>query len=205
MTTQRLEAFSDGVFAVAITLLALDVRLPQLPPGAGEKELYAAAMAMAPKFLTYVMTFILVGMFWVAHHRIFASIAHVDRPLLWFNLILLLWICLVPLSAAAFSGYMQMRTPIIIYGLNVIFIGQSLFAIWHYACSRKLIHPDTSRELIRLSYWRILIGTPIYLVGIAVSFWLPALSAAIYLLALVMYLLPGRIDDHFKGPRVGHS
>ena len=198
MTTQRLEALSDGVFAVAITLLALDVRVPQLPAGATETALYDAVLALAPKFFTYLMTFVLVGMFWIAHHRMFATIRDVDRALLWLNVNLLLWICLLPLSASALGAYIGYRTSVILYGLNVILIGQSLFAIWHYACTRHLLQPHTDPELIRLSYWRILIGSPIYLLGIAISFWKPRVSPWVYFAALILYLLPGRIDRHFS-------
>ncbi len=198
MTTQRLEALSDGVFAVAITLLALDVRVLQLPVGATETALYDAVLALAPKFFTYLMTFVLVGMFWIAHHRMFTAIQHVDRALLWFNINLLLWICLLPLSASALGAYHGYRTSVIIYGLNVILVGQSLFGIWYYVCTRGLLHPHTDPELIRLSYWRILVGSPIYLLGIAISFWNPRVSSWVYLAALIMYLLPGKIDRHFS-------
>ncbi len=197
MTTQRLEAFSDGVFAVAITLLALDVRLPVLPASATDEELYRAVLALAPKLVTYFLTFVLVGMFWIAHHRVFAAIRRVDRAMLWLNLILLLWICLVPLSAAALSAHPYTRTGVTVYGLNVICIGISLFSVWHHACRKKLLHPQTDPGFIRLSYYRTMVGTPVYAVAVAVSFWSPKVSCVIFFFALIMYLVPGQVDRYF--------
>jgi uncharacterized membrane protein len=98
LTTQRLEAFSDGVFAVAITLLAFDIHLPSLAADVTNEALYHALLALAPKLYSYVVSFVLVGMFWVAHHNIFAIIGRTDRLLQWLNLFVLLWVCLLPFS-----------------------------------------------------------------------------------------------------------
>lgn len=197
MTTQRLEAFSDGVFSVAITILAFDVRLPALPDPLSEDRLAAALVALGPKLLSYVMSFVLVGMFWIAHHRIFQAIRRLDRGLMWLNLIFLLWIGLLPFSAATYGGHIAMRSAAVVYGANVILIGQTLFWLWRYACSKKQIAVNITPEYVRLTNLRILSGTPAYLLGIGCAFADAHYSLWVYVAALTLYLIPARIDKHY--------
>jgi uncharacterized membrane protein len=198
LTTQRLEAFSDGVFAVAITLLAFELRLPSLPPNIDDSELYRALLALAPRFYSYLVSFVLVGMFWVAHHNIFVAIERPDRPLMWMNLVTLLWVCLLPFSATTLGAYPGLRSAAIFYGLNLMLIGQSLFWMWRYACHRRFILQDLGPELIRMINRKILLGSPLYAAGIAAAFWDPRISSTIYVMAILVYILPSKLDRHLR-------
>ena len=100
---ERLLAFSDGVFAVVITLLVLDLRLPEV--GHGDAEMLEALRSMAPKLFIFVFTFIIVGMGWLGHHRKFSYVRQVDGRLLWLNLIYLLAGCLVPFASGVLSEH----------------------------------------------------------------------------------------------------
>jgi uncharacterized membrane protein len=204
LTTQRLEAFSDGVFAVAITILAFDVHLPGLGAEVTNEGLYRALLALAPKLYSYAVSFVLVGMFWVAHHNIFAIIQRTDRPLQWLNLVVLLWVCLLPFSATTLGSYPALRTAVVFYGLNLLLIGQSLFWLWRYACYRELIRANVDAAFLKLVNTRILLGTPLYLVGIAAAYWNPQVASTIYVLAVAMYIKPSKLDHHF-GRRGGED
>lgn len=96
LNTHRIEAFSDGVFAVAITLLVLNLQVPQLAASAVSRELVAKLIELWPKLLIYVLSFVIVGIYWVAHHNSFHYIERSDRTLLWLNLLLLLCIVFIP-------------------------------------------------------------------------------------------------------------
>jgi len=198
LTTQRLEAFSDGVFAVAITLLAFDIHLPSLEADVTNEGLYHALLALAPKLYSYAVSFVLVGMFWVAHHNIFAIIGRTDRLLQWLNLFVLLWVCLLPFSATTLGSYPALRTAVVLYGLNLLLIGQSLFWLWRYACHRKLLRAKVDPDFLKLVNQRILLGTPLYLLGISVAYWNPQVSSSIYVLAVVLYIKPSKLDHHFR-------
>lgn len=96
LSTARMEAFSDGVFAVAITLLVLTLEVPQIADSVVTSELWPKLLELWPKLLSYVLSFLLVGIYWVAHHNTFHYITGTDRTLLWLNLLLLLCIVFIP-------------------------------------------------------------------------------------------------------------
>src|SRR5215469_15788500 len=114
----RIEALTDGVFAVAMTLLVLDIRVPELQPLA-TAELPLKLLSLWPKFLSYTISFVILGVYWVGHHVQLSFIRRADRPLLWINILFLLWVALVPFSTALLSEYATTRIAIAIYGANL--------------------------------------------------------------------------------------
>src|SRR5215472_15319593 len=123
LSTTRLEAFSDGVFAVAITLLVLNLQVPQIT---AISELVPRLVELWPKLLSYVLSFVLVGIYWVAHHNTFHYIKRSDRNLLWLNILLLLCIVFIPFPTALLGQYPELRVSIIIYGGIAIVVGQGV-------------------------------------------------------------------------------
>src|SRR4051795_5303567 len=103
MTTNRLEAFSDGVFAIAITLLVLEIHVPEDP----EHGLARALLHQWPSYASYVVSFFVIGVIWINHHAVFEHLARADRPLMGLNLFLLLWIVLIPWSTDLMATYMR--------------------------------------------------------------------------------------------------
>src|SRR3954452_9948711 len=103
MTTNRLEAFSDGVFAIAITLLVLEIHVPEHP----EEGLARALVDQWPSYASYVVSFFVIGIIWINHHAIFDHLVRADRALLFVNLLLLLWIGLLPWPTSVLGTYMQ--------------------------------------------------------------------------------------------------
>lgn len=113
--SDRLLAFSDGVFAVAITLLVIDLHLPAIPPDSGEAALLAALWDMVRKLLVFAFTFLIVGMSWLGHHRKFTYIDRVDGWLLWMNLLYLLTICLIPFASSVLAEHGSSRAAFALY------------------------------------------------------------------------------------------
>lgn len=113
---ERLLAFSDGVFAVAITLLVIDLRLPPIPAGGADAALTDALLGMEPKLFIFGLTFIIVGMSWLGHHRKFSYIGRVDNRLLWLNLIYLMTLSLIPFATSVLSEHSS-RIGFMVYGL----------------------------------------------------------------------------------------
>ncbi len=143
LSTNRLEAFSDGVFAVAITLLVLNLQIPQL---ATVSELVPKLGALWPKLLSYALSFVIVGIYWVAHHNTFHYIKRSDRNLLWLNILLLLCIVFLPFPTALLGQYPEQQVSVIIYAGTLVLTGLVLQALWWYATSRyRLVERSDNR------------------------------------------------------------
>jgi uncharacterized membrane protein len=205
LTTQRLEAFSDSVFAVAITLLAFELRLPELGASPSDRSLVDAFLSLGPQVYSYAVTFVLVGMYWIAHHHIYSLIRYVDRPLQWMNVFHLLWVCLLPVTATTMGKYPALRSAGVAYGANLLLIWLTLLAMWRYAIHRRLVEPDTDPELVRVLTLRIVWGGVLYGLGIAASFLDPRAGSIVYTLTLLVYMIPSRVDRHLTANRISRE
>jgi TMEM175 potassium channel family protein len=180
----RLEAFSDGVIAVAITLLALDLRVA----GVGHGPLLAQLTHHWPAFAAYVVSFLTIGIIWVNHHALFANVARVDRPLLFANLALLFFVVAIPFATATMAEYLtsggsNARVAMALYGLVFEGMGLSFAALFEWVLRRGLtVHP-VPLSARRAARWRFSIGALAYAVGIAVAF--VSAPAALVIIGLV--------------------
>lgn len=194
----RIEALTDGVFAVAMTLLVLDIKVPEFQQPLTTAELAMKLFALWPKFLSYTISFVILGVYWVGHHVQLSFIRRADRPLLWINIFFLLWVALVPFSTAVLSEYPKMQLAIAVYGANLIAIGLTLALHRGYATKEnRHVDPDIHPGLVRAAMGRTLMGPCVYIIAIGLSFLRAEVSLALYALVPVLYILPGRIDIHW--------
>lgn len=196
----RVEALCDGIFAIAMTLLILEIKVPVLHGDVDvSAKLPGAFLALWPKFMCYVISFVTLGVYWVAHHLHFMTIRKADRNLLWINILFLMAISLVPFTTAFAGEYMHERLPVILYGANMILIGVVLQLHWWYATSgHRLINPDTPSALIKTVEQVILMGSVAYLAAIGLVFINPVWSMVAYSLVNLLYIVPGGIHLHLK-------
>jgi TMEM175 potassium channel family protein len=192
MSTRRLEAFSDGVFAIAITLLVLEIRVPE---HAGDDLAHELA-SQWPSYLAYVVSFLVIGIIWMNHHAVIDHLREADRPLMAFNLFLLLSIGLIPWPTRLVAEYMREggdpeRVAALVYAGTMTMMGFAFGLLWSYASrGRRLLGSDLSDAEIRHRTRRFTIGAPIYGLSILVAlFSAPACLAIIAALA-VYYALP---------------
>lgn len=167
---ERLIFFSDAVFAIAITLLALEIRLPS---DAGEMDnaaLLSALLAIWPKYLSYCISFLVIGIYWLSHHRFFRFIKRYDGRLLFINLLLLLLVAFVPFPSAVI-GENGNRTGTIFYALTMIAVGLLAALLWWYAAAggRLLERPLAPAPFWRLMF-RSLIAPAVFLLSIPLAF-----------------------------------
>ncbi len=188
MLKTRLESFSDGVFAIAITLLALGVRLPDAAPPS-DAALAATLVALVPSLLTYVFTFLVVGVFWVAHHRIFALAKRPDATLMWVNIVYLMAVAIIPVPAAILARTPLFRSAILFY-TGTLFVVSSLHFVFlaHIYHHPDLREPHFTRALLRMARRTALVGPCCYLCAAVSSFFAPALSFTFVLAALAFYI-----------------
>jgi len=125
MPTSRIEAFSDGVFAIVVTLLVLWIQVPQLQGSDISLALSTALRGMLPKFLSYALSFVIACVWWVAHHHLFALLTRSDRGLLWLNSLFLFWLASVPFPTALLGDYPRERIAVVAYGAVMLMAGLS--------------------------------------------------------------------------------
>jgi uncharacterized membrane protein len=164
---ERIAALSDGVFAVAMTLLVLDLRAPAAAAVHDEVELARALLALLPNLLVYLMSFLTLGIFWVGQQTQLTHFARCDRDLAWIQLGFLFAVSVMPFSTALMAAFITYRVALAIYWLNVVLLGAILYASWHCAIRHGLLKDDlpplTSTAMIR----RIVVAQALYAFGAA--------------------------------------
>ena len=193
METNRVEAFSDGVFAIAITLLILAVGIDNVPHG----DLGSYLTGLWPAYLAYAASFLTIGIMWVNHHLVFRQFARVDGPLLLLNVLLLMLIAFVPFPTRVVAEFARSdadrRDAALLYGLTMTITAICFLALWFYG-SRHVLHPDADRRVVSGITRSYLPGVPIYglvtvlaFVNATASLILFGLIAAFYALAAAVF------------------
>jgi uncharacterized membrane protein len=163
----RLAALSDGIFAVAMTLLVLDLHIPTAAQVHSERELFAALGALGPQWIAYLMSFLTLGIFWAGQQTQLNHIGEGSRDLTWIHLGFLFTITLMPLSTRLLAEFITHRAALGIYWLNIFAPGAMLYWSWAHATRSNLIKPDTPPEIRDSICRRIRIAQPLYAVGAA--------------------------------------
>jgi uncharacterized membrane protein len=182
LSKQRLEAFSDGVFAIVITLLILDIRIPVVPPA----NLDTALVSLFPQVLTYILSFFIVGLYWHLHHQVAAEIKLIDGAFIWLNLAWLLFVSMLPFPTALLGRYPLQPLPLTIYGINLILVNVTGFVILVYFQRHPELRftPMSPAELRAIAPIYVIVNT-LYAVAIGAAWFFPWLSYAIYIFVLV--------------------
>lgn len=193
MEKSRLEAFSDGVFAIVITLLILDIRFPDV----AYSQFKTTLVSLLPRILAYVMSFIIIGLYWVVHHTSMHAIRKTDRVFLWLNILLLLFVSFIPFPTSLLGRYPFQAWPIIIYGFTLIssnVVGYIMLVyVWYHP---HLAVPDFNIKYMRRHTPVYIFVNGSYLGAILLAHSLPLLSYLIYIVVIVTLIifLP-RLDD----------
>lgn len=183
MTRNRLEAFSDGVIAIIITIMVLELRPPHEASLAGLRPLL-------PVFLSYILSFVFIGIYWSNHHHLLHAVEHVSGGVLWANLHLLFWLSLTPFATAWIGETRFASWPVALYGIVLLMAAISYFILTFALLS---IHsPDSVLAKALGRDFKGKISMVIYLVAIPLAFVKPWLAYAIYMLVAVMWLVPDR-------------
>ena len=192
MDTKRLESFSDGVFAIAITLLVLEIHVPE---AAGDRLAHELA-AQWPSYLAYVVSFSVIGIIWMNHHAVVDHLRVANRPFMGLNLFLLLWVGLIPWPTQMVAEYMREggdgeRVAALVYSGTMTMMGVSFGLLWGYASrDRRLLGSDLDDAEIARRTRRFQLGAPIYVVSIVVALFSAPASIAIIAALAVYYAVP---------------
>ncbi len=183
MNSTRLEAFSDGVIAIIITIMVLELKVPS-----GED--LSALRPMLPLFLSYVLSFVYVGIYWNNHHHMLHTCARVSGRILWANLHLLFLLSLFPITTAWMGDNADAATPTALYGTVLL-----MAAIAYWVLQHTIIVSQGADSVLKSavgSDWKGRLSPILYLIGITAALWLPRAAQAVYAFVALLWLVPDR-------------
>jgi len=190
---ERLAALSDGIFAVAMTLLVLDLNTPSAAQVHGEREFLLALGALGPQWVAYGMSFLTLGIFWAGQQTQLNHIGEGTRDLTWIHLVFLFAVTLLPLSTRLLAEFITYRSALLIYWLNILALGAMLFWSWKYATHAGLIKDDTPDEVRASICKRIVIAQSLYAAGAALCAINTWLSIGAIVLVQLNYAIAPRL------------
>lgn len=190
MRTSRLEAFSDGVFAIAGTLLVLELRVPE-----DTTDLVGALLRLWPAYAAYLVSFLTIGILWVNHHTLLEHCTRVDRRFLYLNLLLLITVGIVPFPTALVGQYILSEhgatAALVVYGLGAVLIAVAFTGVFLYSThDHRLVGDGAAARRIRAEGRLFPLGLGAYSLGIALAFVAPTASLVVYGLTALFYAFP---------------
>jgi uncharacterized membrane protein len=188
--TGRVEAFSDGVLAIVITLLVLEIKVPQALPN-DEAALWQAIAGQLPMIGAWVVSFLFVLVFWVAHHYFFAMLEKVDRGLLWLNGLFLLAICFMPFPTALSGQYPASRPATLLLSATMFVTALAFSAMRWYATFHSSLVAKEDIPRARALFRRGLISPSLYLASVALALFYPPGAIAIQIIVPILFFFPG--------------
>jgi uncharacterized membrane protein len=190
MGKSRLEAFSDGVIAIIITIMVLEMKVPH-----GEN--LDALLPLVPVFLSYVLSFVYVGIYWNNHHHLLHTASTVTGPMLWANLHLLFWLSLFPLATGWMGENHFAPVPSALYGVVLL-----MAAIAYWVLQQIIIASEGPASVLKTAVgrdWKGKLSPVLYVAAIAVTFWSQWMAQAIYVSVALLWLVPDRrIEQTFR-------
>jgi TMEM175 potassium channel family protein len=188
----RLAALCDGVFAIAMTLLVLNLAVPAREAIHSDADLWMALIALGPHLLTYLMSFLTLGIFWVGQQTAYELLAKSDRAYSWINLAFLLMVTLVPFSTALLAAFIRFRLALVIYWLNILMIGLLLLHAWNHARKFHLRKAEVPEHIHRALWRRIVVGQSLYAMGAALCVFSTWWSIGFIMAVQIQYAIAPR-------------
>jgi uncharacterized membrane protein len=191
----RIEALSDGIFAIVMTLLVLEIHLPELPGNASNLQLAPALAHLWPKFLSYGVSFVSLGVYWISHHNLYHLIRRSDRVLLWLNIFFFMLASLLPFSTSLLNAFRQTQIAPFFFGANLTLIGWLLYMQWAYAERQPGMLADAATQETRaVIRFRFLMIPIVSTLALFVCFWSATILLSVYALLLPFYVIPVKAE-----------
>lgn len=188
--TSRIEAFSDGVIAIIITVMVFDLKLQEIPT---DKTVWGVLIKLAPKFISYAISFLMLAIMWVNHHQLFHQIKHTDRELLWYSIHLLFWMSAVPFGTNFIGTNPLLWQASFFYGLIFFMSAMSFTMLRSYVIKSNLLHDNISKQAHIKIRNKNRIALSIYLMASLVSVISIYFSFVLFLIVPAMYFIPEKI------------
>ncbi|MGO9127442.1 MAG: TMEM175 family protein [Terriglobales bacterium] len=191
-SVERLAALSDGVFAVAMTLLVLDLRVPASEAIHSEPDLWRALIALSPRLVMYMMSFLTLGIFWVGQQTQLNHLTRSERGLTWIHIAFLFAVSLTPFSTMLLGEHAAYRTALLVYWGNIFLLGLTLYFSWVCALGTGLVKDDMAPEVTVAIRRRIVVGQSLYAIGALLCIFNTYWSIAFIVLVQLNYAIAPR-------------
>jgi uncharacterized membrane protein len=195
-STVRIEAFTDGVMAIIITIMVLELRVPQLAEKFTREAFWEAAEHLAPKLIAYAMSFVIVAIYWVNHHDFYHRLVKSDGKLMWYNNFLLFWLSLVPFGTSFLGEHPMQMEALMFFGILLLMSGISFMLMAYYCLFTAYL---VDEHLTRAMRWRGLSrnfpGVALYLIAVIAAPFSPWTSWVIFFIVPVYYFLPIQLNE----------
>lgn len=197
-SVERLAALSDGIFAVAMTLLVLDLRAPAAQAIHSEHDLWRALLGLSPRLVMYMMSFMTLGIFWVGQQTQLNHLARSDRNLTWMHLVFLFVVTVTPFSTGLLAEFVRYRPALLLYWFNILLLGVTLYFSWNCALGTRLVKPDLPTDISLAIKRRIVIAQSLYAFGALLCVFNTYWSIGCIVLAQLYYVIAPRIPGRRK-------
>ena len=179
----------DGIFAIAMTLLVLNLKLPIMTDDQAQNDLAGALSRLTPHLFAFGLSFLLLAVFWMVHHRQFHFIAKVDGPFIWLNVLMLGLIVLVPFTTSLVGEYERNLVSSVLFEINLLAIGLAIWAYWWYASrGHRLVIPAITDKQIQYGLRRSMVLPVVSVIAIGLSFITARYSTSVYLLIPIILI-----------------
>ena len=189
----RIAALSDGVFAIAMTLIVLEIRVPDQGPIRSEQDLWNALLTLGPRLVTYLLSFLTLGIFWNAQQTQLNLFATADRDLSWLQLAFLATVALMPFSTSLLADFITFRLALVAYWANILLLGVIVYLALIYAERHGLLNKDTTMEMTRVIKRRIVAAQALYAFGALLALANPLWSIAFIVLVQLNFAIAPKI------------
>ena len=191
ISRDRIVSLTDAVLAIVMTLLVLEIVVPELSRSEAATELPKRLLELLPDVWSYATSFIILGFFWISHDDRFHYVKRANRTLLWMTVFYLMFIAFIPFSTALIGAYGDQQISVIIYGINIIIVIVWSYLQWKYSTKEhRLVDSDLDPKFITRTSRRIIVGMVLYMIAIAVSFLSTQASLILFILIPVYYFIP---------------
>lgn len=182
LTPERLNTLSDGVFAIVMTILILDIKIERSLDSPAASELFRKLWGIVPRIEVYVISFLILGLFWISHHSQFHYIKKIDLNLLWINIIFLMFVSILPFSTDIAGEFADHKLSALIFSFNLLLVNVILYINWRYATYKHLlVDPNLNKEIISLYFKMNLLTSVVLVIAILLFNFEVPLSYAIYM------------------------
>lgn len=188
--TSRIEAFSDGVIAIIITVMVFDLKLQEVPT---DKTVWSGLLMLTPKLISYALSFLVLAIMWVNHHQLFHQIKHADRKLLWYSIHLLFWMSLIPFVTNFIGVNPLLWQASLFYGIIFFMSASSFTMLRNYVLKNDLLHDNINKKSHIKIRNKNRLALSIYLLAALISMVSVYISFVLFLFVPAMYFIPEKI------------
>lgn len=199
LSTNRLENFSDGVFAIILTLLAFQFKIPKFTEGIGLMYNFSELLTVAPYLLGFIFSFFFIAVFWVNHHSLYHAVKEVNIILIWYNIHSLFWISMIPFAIAMVGNHPHLAIAAISLGIVLFMASLAAFLLFRYCYIKPTLVDETlSLETIAKGNMRNIAAIVVTLLGILVAFKWVYLSYCVYFVVIIIFIIPLKMEKRMR-------